>query len=548
MGERAVGVGAGQQHEHVGPGGEGAPGLDAVDDPAPVDRRRRGHDAGHVGAVVGLGHGDGGQDLGRGQLGQPVLLLLLGAPVDQGPGQDLGPGDERAADAERAPAQLLGGHDHAHVVALAARWRSRRTPRAPTGRTRPARPAPRSPPRGCRRSPGARARRAGAPCPRRSGGRSRARARSPRPGAAAPRWRPGRPGPRGRAGRRGSRRPARPTRPRRPRAPRARPPCRRGRPRRRPRRRRRCAPRRRPARRTRGRPGPWPPRRRRGPRRRRPPGWRRSRRWPRTDGAGLRRRARWARSTASAAPASRGSGGRGHGPRPYWLVPRRLFERLSAAQAAAADDRHEGRQDDRVVLRVNAGERLQVLGHRARHRRRPVPPPRRRPPRARRRARAPGAARRRRDGGRRAWRAASPSMRPAEVMGSCATTQPPGRTARRHHAHHVDRLEHVEQQEAAEGEVDLLGQREVLAGLGQRDHLRVRGRGARHLVAGQRVAVDGVDAPVAADHLGQGHRDVAAAGADVGAPPPRLEAQPLAAPWPAAGGRRRRAARSAHSR
>ena len=40
--------------------------------------------------------------------------------VDQGPGQDLGPGDERAADAERAPAQLLGGHHHAHVVALAA--------------------------------------------------------------------------------------------------------------------------------------------------------------------------------------------------------------------------------------------------------------------------------------------------------------------------------------------------------------------------------------------------------------------------------------------
>ena len=53
-------------------------------------------------------------------LGQPLLLLLLGAAVDQGPGQDLGPGDERAADAERAPAQLLGGDDHAHVVALPA--------------------------------------------------------------------------------------------------------------------------------------------------------------------------------------------------------------------------------------------------------------------------------------------------------------------------------------------------------------------------------------------------------------------------------------------
>ena len=121
VGQGAVGVGAGQQHEHVGPGREGAPGLDAVDHPAAVDRRGRGHDAGHVGAEVGLGHGDGGQDLGRGQLGQPLLLLLLGAAVDEGPGQDLGPGDERAADAERAPAQLLGGDDHAHVVALAAR-------------------------------------------------------------------------------------------------------------------------------------------------------------------------------------------------------------------------------------------------------------------------------------------------------------------------------------------------------------------------------------------------------------------------------------------
>ena len=120
MGQRAVGVGAGQQHQDVGPGGEGAPGLDPVDHPAAVDRRGRRDDPGHVRAVVGLRHGDRGQNLGRGQLGQPLLLLLLGAAVDQGPGQDLGPGDERAADAERAPAQLLGGDDHAHVVALAA--------------------------------------------------------------------------------------------------------------------------------------------------------------------------------------------------------------------------------------------------------------------------------------------------------------------------------------------------------------------------------------------------------------------------------------------
>ena len=34
-----------------------------------------------------------------------------------------------------------------------------------------------------------------------------------------------------------------------------------------------------------------------------------------------------------------------------------------------------------------------------------------------------------------------------------------------HHAHHGERLEHVEQQETAERQVDLLGQGEVLAGL-----------------------------------------------------------------------------------
>ena len=185
VGQRPVRVGAGQQHEHVGPGGEGAPGLDPVDHPPAVDGRGRRHDAGHVGAEVGLGHRHGGQDLGRGQLGQPVLLLLLGPAVDQRPGQDLGPGDERAADAERAPAQLLGGDHHAHVVALAARREPAvllgdREPEAAelgqalddlfgdvaVGR-------------------GGRARRAGRPSPRRSGGTSRAPARSPRPGGGA---------------------------------------------------------------------------------------------------------------------------------------------------------------------------------------------------------------------------------------------------------------------------------------------------------------------------------------------------------------------------
>ena len=136
-------------------------------------------DAGHVGAEVGLGHRDRGHDLGRGQLGQPVLLLLLGPAVDQGPGQDLGPGDERAADAERAPASAPRWPRPCPGSRSRRRWRSRRTPRGPRARSPPssARPAMIS----SGMSPlvavdvlGVRADLA----PRRSGGRSRGPARS----------------------------------------------------------------------------------------------------------------------------------------------------------------------------------------------------------------------------------------------------------------------------------------------------------------------------------------------------------------------------------
>ena len=119
--QAAVGVGAGQQHEHVGPGPEGAPGLDAVDQPAVVDGGGGDLHPGHVGAVVGLGDGHGVHHLGGGEAGQPLLLLLLGAAGLEGPGEDLRAGDERPAGAEAAPAELLGGHDHGDVVRLGAR-------------------------------------------------------------------------------------------------------------------------------------------------------------------------------------------------------------------------------------------------------------------------------------------------------------------------------------------------------------------------------------------------------------------------------------------
>ncbi len=308
MGQRAVGIGAGQQHEHVGPGGEGAPRLDAVDHPPALDRRGRRHDAGDVGAEVGLGHGDRGQDLGRGQLGQPLLLLLLGAAVDEGPGQDLGPGDERAADAERAPAQLLGGDDHAHVVALAAGGEAavllgdREPEAAELGQAL-------DDLLGDVDVLAVHVLGVGADlvlgeAVERLAHQLEVLAEVPGPLGG------GQAGQHGRIalGREEGRRRRVPAGLDAPAAPPGRPPGRRGRPRRRPRRQRQCGPRPLPVRRTRAWPAPWPPRRPRAPRRRRPPGWRRCRPRSRTEAQAWSTR-RWARSTASAAPARSGAGG-----------------------------------------------------------------------------------------------------------------------------------------------------------------------------------------------------------------------------------------------
>ena len=118
-------------------------------------------------------------------------------------------------------------------------------------------------------------------------------------------------------------------------------------------------------------------------------------------------------------------------------------------------------------------------------------------------------------------------MRPAEVIGSWATTHDPGLDHGGHAPDHHGGVVDVEQQEAAEGQVDLFGQDQVLARLGQGDHLGVGGRRARHLVAGQGVAVHGVDPSLAPDHFGQGHRDVPASGAHVEAAPARAQAEPV---------------------
>ncbi len=122
MPETAVGVGAGQQHEDIGSGRECRPGLGPADQPVAVAVPCRRHrDAGDVGAEVGFGDRHTGHDLAGRQLRQPGAFLLLGAAAQEGSGQDLRPGDQRAAGPERGPRQFLGGHDHAQIVVFPAR-------------------------------------------------------------------------------------------------------------------------------------------------------------------------------------------------------------------------------------------------------------------------------------------------------------------------------------------------------------------------------------------------------------------------------------------
>jgi hypothetical protein len=83
----------------------------------------------------------------------------------------------------------------------------------------------------------------------------------------------------------------------------------------------------------------------------------------------------------------------------------------------------------------------------------------------------------------------------------------------------------MEEQEATERQVHLFGEDQVFPGLRQRNDLGVGRSRPGHLVAGQGVAVHGVDASLAAHHFGQGNRHVSTPGADVGATPARAQAE-----------------------
>jgi len=89
------------------------------------------------------------------------------------------------------------------------------------------------------------------------------------------------------------------------------------------------------------------------------------------------------------------------------------------------------------------------------------------------------------------------------------------------------RLDDMHEQEPTECQVDRLGQQKVFTRLGDGQDLAEGRRRRSGLVACGRVAVDGVDTSVAAHDLGQSHRDVASAGADVDASPPRADPQAL---------------------
>jgi hypothetical protein len=75
---------------------------------------------GEVGAAGRLGHRDAGLDLAGAHAGQPALLLLLGAQVDEVWRHDVAVDAQRRGDRRVDPAQLFGEHRVEPVVVGAA--------------------------------------------------------------------------------------------------------------------------------------------------------------------------------------------------------------------------------------------------------------------------------------------------------------------------------------------------------------------------------------------------------------------------------------------
>ena len=119
--QRAVGVGSGHHHQHASFARKGAPGLGAVQTPAALDTVSAQREAGHIRTVIRLGHGDGAERLPLRKSRQPMRLLRLGAPSQQGAAQNLRSRDQAAGRTQRSLRQSLGHRHHDQVIVLTPR-------------------------------------------------------------------------------------------------------------------------------------------------------------------------------------------------------------------------------------------------------------------------------------------------------------------------------------------------------------------------------------------------------------------------------------------
>ena len=89
-----------------------------------------------------------------------------------------------------------------------------------------------------------------------------------------------------------------------------------------------------------------------------------------------------------------------------------------------------------------------------------------------------------------------------------------------------ERLVYMEEKEAAERQINRLGQREVFYGLGQSEDLGVGGRSGGNEVTSGGIDVDGIDTTLSTDDLAEGDGHVTEAGADVDASPAGTNPEP----------------------
>ena len=105
----AFGIGLGDDDDQIGVLAVGDEGLGAVEHVAVAGFLGRGAHALQVGAGAGLGHGDGADHFAGGELGQPALLLLLGA-VMQDVGRDDAGMQRRAEGVEAGEREFAVDH------------------------------------------------------------------------------------------------------------------------------------------------------------------------------------------------------------------------------------------------------------------------------------------------------------------------------------------------------------------------------------------------------------------------------------------------------